>query len=124
MSWRKSVDRVAAQENTINFLRAFHHRWCNPKQIQKSYVKEGLQGVVNVLPSGPFKKVSKRPTVQFHPVSRCAHTGHVDGDQADSQQVLNGEQQPRRKRELLLKTAQVNRSGSTQETQARIRSMA
>ena len=40
----------------------FHLAWCNPGLVPKSYVKGGLQRTPNVLPSGPFKKVSERPT--------------------------------------------------------------
>jgi hypothetical protein len=40
----------------------FHRTWCNLSLVPKSYVKEGLQRTPNVLPSGPFKKVSERPT--------------------------------------------------------------
>jgi len=40
----------------------FHRVWCNLRLVPKSYVKEALQRTPNVLPSGPFKKVSERPT--------------------------------------------------------------
>jgi hypothetical protein len=40
----------------------FHRAWCNLSRVPKSYVKEALQHTPNVLPSGPFKKVSERPT--------------------------------------------------------------
>jgi hypothetical protein len=40
----------------------FHRSWCNMWLDPKSYVKEALQRTLNVLPSGPFKKVSERPT--------------------------------------------------------------
>ena len=45
-----------------NTLRQFHHPWCNSHEHRKSYVKERLQRPPNVLLSGPFKKVSQRPT--------------------------------------------------------------
>lgn len=44
--------------NFILFWRVFHLPWCNQKNGAESYVKEGLQRPPNVLPSGPFKKVS------------------------------------------------------------------
>jgi hypothetical protein len=43
----------------------FHHHWCNCLNVPKKCVNETLQRTANVLLSGPFRKVSQRPTERF-----------------------------------------------------------
>lgn len=65
-SRRPSADENEARSESArrNFC-SFHHRWCNPRENRKTIVNGGLQRVANVLLSGPFTKVSERPTERF-----------------------------------------------------------
>jgi hypothetical protein len=69
--------------NLAQVFSSFHHRWCNLREIPKSYVNEGLQRLPNVLPSGPFKKVSQRPTEEVSSRVPMYISGANNGEQPD-----------------------------------------
>src|ERR1039457_23194 len=107
----KSRACAAPRNDSGNFFRSFHHRWCNPRKIEQSYVKEGLQRSPNVLLSGPFKKVSQRPTelVSFDvPVCKSGTDQRRSGSHDTIGQRASATLQER----VVAKTGRINYDGS------------
>jgi hypothetical protein len=60
-----SSDPYLWELTSVTLASLFHHAWCNSIGSVQSYVKEALQAWSNVLLSGPFSKVSERPTERY-----------------------------------------------------------